>query len=198
MRAGRACSNFVAEISYKTSTTQLINQCSQYFRCANVQYVLGIDILDILNPDLNHGRVRLVAHLFQRDVNNNEAPIRITYFGNSPQTVDEGGTYLDRVIQDHYHNYGNDIQVRGTGFPDLEPPLPLCNQANLDEYLLYLDQNLLLQDAQHNLNLNGIPNQNNIAQCLYIDLYEVQRHIRAGLYVEGIFQGPRPPELQGL
>jgi hypothetical protein len=128
----------------------------------------------------------------------NEAPIRITYFGNSPQSVLQGRTYLDGVIQDHYHNYRNCIQVCGTGFRNVEPPPLLCSETNLDEYLLYFDQDLLLQDDQHNLTLNGIQNQTNIPQRLFIDLYEVQRHIRAGLYVEGIFEGPRPPELQGL
>jgi hypothetical protein len=65
---------------------------------------------------------------------------------------------------------------------------PHLSETNLDEYLLYFDQDLLLQDDQHNLNLNGIQNQNNIPQRLFIDLYEVQRHIRAGLYVEGYFR----------
>jgi hypothetical protein len=195
-RVGRMSSSFLGEISHETNTTQLINQCRRHFQCNNVQYVLGIDILDILDTDVTQGRIRLVAHLFRRGVHNNLAPETITYFGNS--TCQEEG-YLNNLLDQHYSEYRNAIQIRGIGFRQEGEAPPSCSQGNLPEYLLFFDPNMLLRD-DHGLNLTGIPlaNQSDLPQRLFIDLYEVQRRIRLGFYSNHTFPGEIPPELHGI
>lgn len=107
-------------------TRDLILGCRRCFNSPSVKYVLGIDVSP-LEGDYQHNQlVKIIAHLFQRDVNKNVASISVTSFGNFPMNVEDGLILRNDLIQRFYQGYN--IEFRGIGFDINAPP---CNDRNI-------------------------------------------------------------------
>jgi hypothetical protein len=203
-RKGRRCENLVCEVGYSQSTTELINKCRLHLTCPNVHYVVGFDILPFHDSNLQNKQVRILVHIFQRNINDNRAPISITSFGNDPDPTFHGPNgVFHHLVHTHYPQHANVIQFRGIGF---DPNAPPCNVAynpatpGLNNYyLLWFDPALLLSNNDNIQDNGAIPVDRipHLADLTFFDLYEIQCEIRLGFFEDAIFGGDLDDDLQG-
>ncbi len=190
MRDGRLCDNVIIEVSsVGTTTRQLINHCVAHFECPNVQYVLGLEIMDFIHGQQANRQVRVMLHLFRRGVNDHRAPETVISFGNAPITAAEGVARRNQLINLYYPGYEDRIIFQGIGF---DPNAPPCNAPNIPYYCLHLLPALLLQNQDGVQDNRDIPAAiiPHLEQIMFIDLFPIQRAIRYGFFRDGLFTGP--------
>jgi len=176
LRNPNFCPKVCAEISATGTTTRdLVNQCRNHFGCSGIMYVLGIDILPFIGTNQVDKQVRILAHLFERGVNDNWAPSTVVSFGNAPMTVEAGLVMRNNLIYRNYPGYGNRIEFRGIGFDATAPP---CDLPNSPYFRLRFDPQFMLQNDNGVMNFTNVADVNleHLENLFSMDLFITQTH----------------------
>lgn len=179
----RTSASLGVETAYCQSLPALIQKIQRSLQYPNIRYTLGIKIDNL--PNTGTRTCAMLAMLFQKDTNNNVAPIRFISFG----TEAFDAVKLLNDINEHFSGYPiNPIGVEFGHVP--------CSAPDIPEYRIYFDPNLLFQVNNDEVTpFATLPNIN-LAQETYIDLYHIQWETMREFYVSGLFPGDIPEKYQ--